>query len=221
MAIGAVVFDLDYTLAVPDRDRETLLAEATAAVGAPDIDREAYLAAHRRNLTGDTREPIFASLLDERDANADPEELTRAYRSAIAEALEPVDGAADLVSDLRERYLVGLLTNGPVRAQRDKLRTLGWEDLFDAVVISGELDAGKPDSRAFEAALDALEVAPDETVYVGDEVDADVAGATEAGIAVVQIVSSDGPAPDPRAAAHVDRAELVARLPSVIENLDR
>jgi putative hydrolase of the HAD superfamily len=221
MAIGAVVFDLDYTLAVPDRDRETLLAEATAAVGAPDIDREAYLAAHRRNLTGDTREPIFASLLDERDATADPAELTRAYRSAIAEALEPVNGAADLVSDLRERYRVGLLTNGPVRAQRDKLRTLGWEDLFDAVVISGDLDAGKPDSRAFEAALDALEVAPDETVYVGDEVDADVGGATEAGITVVQIVSSDGPAPDPRAAAHVDRAELVARLPSVIENLDR
>jgi len=219
MAIGAVVFDLDYTLAVPDRKRETLLAEATAAVGAPHIDREAYLAAHRRNLTGNTRRPIFAALLAERDADADPDALTRAYRREIAEALEPVDGAADLVSDLRKRYRVGLLTNGPVRAQRDKLRTLGWEDLFDAVVISGELDAGKPDARAFEAALDALEVASDEAVYVGDEPDADVGGATDAGLAVVQIVAPDCSDPDPRATAHVDRAELTARLPSVIEGL--
>ncbi|WP_323190723.1 HAD family hydrolase [Halostella sp. PRR32] len=221
MAIGAVVFDLDYTLAVPNRTRETLLDEATATVGAPEIDRESYLAAHRRNLTGETREPIFASLLEDRDADADPDELTRAYRTAIADALEPVEGASSLVSDLRERYRVGLLTNGPVRAQRNKLRTLGWEDLFDAVVISGDLDAGKPDPRAFEAALDALGVTPDEAVYVGDEPTADIRGATEAGMAVIQVVSPNGPDPDTRATAHVDRAELAARLPSVIEDLDR
>jgi len=37
-----------------------------------------------------------------------------------------------MLADLRGEYRVGLLTNGPVRAQRDKLETLGWEDAFDA-----------------------------------------------------------------------------------------
>ncbi|NHN47262.1 HAD family hydrolase [Halostella sp. JP-L12] len=220
MGLTAVVFDLDYTLAVPDRDRQTLLNEATASVGAVDIDREAYLGAHRENLTGETREPIFADLLAEREADADPTELAGAYRRAIADAIRPIDGAADLVRELRKRYRVGLLTNGPVRAQRDKLRTLGWEDLFDAVVVTGDLDAGKPDGRAFEAALDALDVEADEAVYVGDEVEADVRGADAAGLRVVQVVSPDGPDPDPTADAHVDRAELVTCLPLVIADLD-
>ena len=220
MPLRAVVFDLDYTLAVPDRHRQTLLNEATASAGASDIDRDAYIGAHRENLTGETREPIFADLLADRDADADPAELARAYRRAIADALRPVDGAADLVRELQERYRVGLLTNGPVRAQRDKLRTLGWYDLFDAVVVTGNLDAGKPDGRAFEAALESLDVAAGEALYVGDEVEADVRGASAAGLRVVQVVSPDGPAPDPAADAHVDRAELVARLPAVIAALD-
>ena len=220
MGLKAVVFDLDYTLAVPERDRQTLLNEATASVGVPDIDREAYLGAHRDHLTGETRAPIFDDLLAEREADADPAELAGEYRRAIADALRPVDGAADLVRELRERYRVGLLTNGPVRAQRDKLRTLGWEDLFDAVVVTGDLEAGKPDGRAFEAALDSLAVAADEAVYVGDEVEADVRGASAAGLRVVQVVAPDGPDPDPTADAHVDRAELVARLPAMLTEID-
>ncbi|WP_121822499.1 HAD family hydrolase [Halostella salina] len=217
MALRAVVFDLDYTLAVPARDRETLLREAAAAADAPELSRNAYLDAHRRNLTGETREPIFRELLAEHDTDADPADLAAEYRRTIAAALEPVSGAAGLVRDLRERYRVGLLTNGPVRAQRDKLATLGWEDLFDAVVISGDLPAGKPDRRAFEAALGALDVAPAEAAYVGDEVEADVGGASDAGLAVVQVVWPDGPDPDPRADAHVDRAELAAALPGVLD----
>jgi len=219
MTLRAVVFDLDYTLAVPDRDRETLLREAAAAAGAPSLSREAYLAAHRRNLTSETREPIFAELLADRDGEADPAEVAAAYRRSIAAALEPVPGAADLVRRLRDRYRVGLLTNGPVRAQRDKLATLGWEALFDAVVVTGDLAAGKPDERAFEAVLDRLGVAPDEAAYVGDEVEADVRGASEAGLAVVQVVWPEGPDPDPRADVHVDRAELTAELPGVLDGL--
>ena len=217
MTLRAVVFDLDYTLAVPDRNRETLLREAAAAAGAPSLSREAYLAAHRRNLTSETREPIFAELLADRDGEADPAEVAAAYRRAIAAALEPVPGAADLVRRLRDRYRVGLLTNGPVRAQRDKLATLGWEALFDAAVVTGDLAAGKPDERAFEAVLDRLGVAPDEAAYVGDEVEADVRGASEAGLAVVQVVWPEGPDPDPRADGHVDRAELTAELPGVLD----
>jgi len=221
MPPSAVVFDLDYTLAVPSRDRATLLSESLAAVDAPQASRAEYLDAHRRNLTGESRAPIFADLFDDRATDADPAAAADAYRTAIADAIEPVDGAADLVADLRETYRVGLLTNGPVRAQHDKLETLGWTDLFDATVVTGELPAGKPDERAFRAALNALGVSAEEAVYVGDEVDADVRGATEAGLAVVQILSQEGPTPDERADAHVDRAELAARLPEVLAELSK
>ncbi len=220
MPLRAVVFDLDYTLAVVRRDRATLLDEAaeTADVGV-DFSREEYGAAHQRAHAHETRAPIFEELLGADGRRNDGERLAEAYRAAIADAIEPIDGAEALIADLRERYEVGLLTNGPIRAQRDKLETLGWEGLFDATVITGDLEAGKPDPGAFEAILDALGVAPAETAYVGDSVKADVAGATRAGLYVIQVCYPGGPDPDPRADAHVDRAELTTELPDIVAEL--
>ncbi|MFC7046595.1 HAD family hydrolase [Halobacteriaceae archaeon GCM10025711] len=220
MTLTAVAFDLDYTLAVPVRDRAAILADAVDAVGAPDISRAAYRQAHLDSHTHETRAPIFADLLDERDGDVDPADLADAYRAAIADALVPVDGAESLVCALRDDYRVGLLTNGPVTAQRDKIETLGWTDLFDATVVTGDLVAGKPDERAFRAVLDELGTAPAETVYVGDEPDVDVAGAKDAGLLAIQVVYEGGPDPDPRADAHVDRDHLADRLPAVLCDLD-
>lgn len=220
MAIRAVAFDLDYTLAVPKRDRETLLTEATEAVsGAPDLSREAYLQAHREHLTAETREPLFASLLEGHGDDADPAELTAAYRDRVTRALVPIEGAEELFATLRERYRLGLLTNGPVLAQRSKLRWLGWEDAFDAALITGELPAGKPDGSAFEALLSALGTDPGETVFVGDHVREDIEGAAETGLIPIQVVYDGGPDPSPRARVHVDRDGLADRLPGILAEL--
>lgn len=218
MALRAVVFDLDYTLAVVSRDRSTLLAEAATAVDVPvEFSRKDYGEAHQQAHAHETRGPIFADLLDE---DAPGEALAEAYRNAIADSLEPIEGAESLVVDLEGSYAVGLLTNGPIVAQRDKLKTLGWEELFDATVITGELEAGKPEPEAFEAILEALEVDSEEAVYIGDGVETDVAGASEIGMAVVQVLYPGGPDPDPRADAHIDRADLVGDLPDLVRQFD-
>jgi len=215
MAPTAVAFDLDSTLAVTDRSRTALLDEATETADAPSLAREDYLDAHGRHLASETREPIFADLLPD-DAGVTATAVADAYRRAILDALEPVPGVAGMIADLRERYRVGLLTNGPVVAQRGKLAELGWEDRFDVAVVTGELDAGKPDERAFAALLDALGAAPDETVYVGDDPEMDVQGAAAVGISAVQVVYDGGPDPHPAADAHVHRSELPRRLPELL-----
>jgi putative hydrolase of the HAD superfamily len=91
--------------------------------------------------------------------------------------------------------------------------------MFDAALVTGDLDAGKPAPAAFEALLGALDSDPSETVYVGDDVDADVGGAAEAGLTPVQVTFEGGPSPSPRAAAHVPRDRLVAELPELLESL--
>ncbi len=217
MALRAVVFDLDYTLAVVSRDRSALLAEASEAAGVPAVSREAYGEAHQRAHAHETRGPIFTGLLDGEESG---EALAEAYRDAIANSLAPVEGVESLIADLKGEYAVGLLTNGPVLAQRDKLKTLGWEERFDATVITGELERGKPHPEAFEAILEALDIAPEEAVYVGDGVETDVAGAVGIGMAVVQVLYPGGPDPDPRADAHIDRADLVGDLPNLVAQFD-
>ena len=80
---------------------------------------------------------------------------------------------------------LGLVTNGPSDFQRDKLRTLGIEDRLDAIVISGEVAAAKPDAVLFQRALELLGAEPGEAWHVGDSLDTDVAGARAAGLVAV------------------------------------
>lgn len=214
MATAAVAFDLDDTLAVTRVDRETLLAQALRDAGAPQRSREAYLQAHAENLTARSREPVFERLFAADDIDA--AEVARAYRDRVNAALEPVPGVEAMLTELRGRYRLGLLTNGPVVAQRSKLAALGWTDAFDASLVTGELAAGKPESAAFESLLDELGTDASETVFVGNDVTADVQGAVAAGIDAVQVCYAGGPERDPDAFAHVERDELAAELPGIL-----
>lgn len=220
MPIAAVGFDLDGTLAVPTRDRQTLLDEAALAVDAAPLDRADYLDAHRDNLTAETREPIFSDLLANQEDAPEPASLSHAYREAVNTALVPIDGAKTLISNLRDRYRVGLLTNGPGTAQRAKLETLGWESIFDAILISGELGTGKPNVRAFHALCTALDVAPHELVYVGDSADADIAGANNAGCHTVHVLPDSATPPADTADYSLTHNKLAAQLPAILDSLD-
>ncbi|MEF8856333.1 MAG: HAD family hydrolase [Haloplanus sp.] len=211
----AVAFDLDDTLAVTRVDRATLLAEALRDVGAPQRSRAAYLQAHAENLTARSREPVFERLFE--DADVDAAAVAAAYRERVNASLEPVPGVEEMLTELRGRYRLGLLTNGPVVAQRSKLEALGWTDTFDAALVTGELAAGKPESAAFESLLAELGTEASETVFVGNDVTADVQGAVAAGIDAVQVCYPEGPARDPDAFAHVDRDELAQRLPAILD----
>lgn len=220
MPVRAVGFDLDGTLAVSRRDRESVLREAAreAGLSPPHVpDRSEYLRAHGHVEAAETREPIFAELLS--DGEADPAAVATAYRESILDSLVPVPGAGGLVRELRAEYAVGLLTDGPVRAQRSKLEQLGWTDLFDGVVVTGDLGARKPRRRAFDALLDELGVDPAAAVYVGDHPERDVGGAREAGLRAVQVLGP-GEEPAPRADAHLRREALAEELPRVIDDLD-
>mgnify|MGYP006296704559 CR=1 FL=1 len=101
MTISAVGFDLDETLAVPTRDRATILGDAADIAGAPPLSREAYLEAHARNLTGETRTPIFADLLADHETDTDPEAVARAYRRESADAPAPLPGTGAVLARTR------------------------------------------------------------------------------------------------------------------------
>lgn len=223
MPIRAVAFDLDYTLALTERDRETLLAEAVDRAGVPEVTREAYLRAHETDLASETRQPIFETLLrDREDAPPDPEaaaqRLTETYRAVMQESMTAVDGVESLLERLGREYPLGLLTDGPRRAQLDKVRALGWTDHFDTIVVTGTLPAGKPDGRAFQALLDGLGVPAETVAYVGDHPEFDVEGSLAAGLRPIQVLVP-GRERHPQAEATVERDRLVTDLPEIIDDL--
>jgi putative hydrolase of the HAD superfamily len=60
-----------------------------------------------------------------------------------------------------------------------------WDELFDAVVISGEVGMRKPEPEIYHYTLQALECAPQETVFV-DDLPVNVRAAARLGIVGVQ-----------------------------------
>lgn len=219
MNIEAVGFDLDHTLLVPDRNRAAILREATERVNAPPIDRDEYLAAHSQNLTRETREPIFAELLQPKDTTVSARELTETYRALINESLTLIPNCLPLLETIREHYLTGLVTNGPSRAQREKITQFNLESYFDAIIISGEIHVGKPEPAAFRALTDKLDVAPTDTIFVGDHIPTDIEGGINAGFSVIQVRYPTGPEPDDRALAHINRGNLSDELPHILARI--
>ena len=86
------------------------------------------------------------------------------------------------LKNFREIYQLALVTNGAPDLQRDKIQSTNLAQYFNAILISGEVGIGKPDSRIFMLALEALAASPTETVMVGDSLTRDILGAQRAGI---------------------------------------
>jgi len=101
------------------------------------------------------------------------------------------DEAKSVIEALRRRYKVGLITNWEHAPRIHELLTeLRIEGLFDAVVVSDEYGAAKPDPSIFHEALSRTGVSPGEAVYVGD-MEVDVEGSINAGIHPVLIKRID------------------------------
>ena len=78
---------------------------------------------------------------------------------------------------------VSLITNGPWEHQRQKINSLGlgeWIDL-DKILISSEVGFRKPGREIYDMAVERFNLDLNETYFVGDSFDNDIAGAHNAG----------------------------------------
>lgn len=118
--------------------------------------------------------------------------LESAYALAATDILpSTVPGAVPLLSGLRGRGLrLGLVSNTgrtPGYALRTVLERSGLAP-FDALVFSNEHGQCKPEPSIFEELRAGLGVAPEKTLFVGDNLYADVFGAQRAGMRGVHFV---------------------------------
>jgi putative hydrolase of the HAD superfamily len=92
------------------------------------------------------------------------------------------------VNRLRLKYKLALVSNFDHPPFVWKLlRNTGLVEVLDPVIISGEVGVDKPDPRIFHLALEALGCAAEEAVFVGDSLEADIAGSRAVGCRPVLI----------------------------------
>ena len=100
--------------------------------------------------------------------------------------------AREVLDVLRERYPLALVTDAQSPYARAELHRVGLLDYFDPIVVSGDLGYRKPDRRLFQAALDGMNVAAANAMYVGNDMHRDIFGAREAGLTTVMFDSDQG-----------------------------
>jgi putative hydrolase of the HAD superfamily len=82
---------------------------------------------------------------------------------------------------------VALLTDGKSCVQRRKIRGLGLEAAFDAIVCTDDIDAPKPSPHGFRVAARLLGLAPKQCVYIADDARKDFIGPRGINMATIQI----------------------------------
>jgi putative hydrolase of the HAD superfamily len=107
-------------------------------------------------------------------------ELAMARYFAARNAVVPYDDVLPGLAQLQDQLVVGSISNGNA-----DLRTIGLSHHFKVSVAAHQLGVAKPDAAIFLAACRALDVAPEDAVYVGDDVLLDVQGAQRAGLRAV------------------------------------
>ena len=186
----AIVFDLDDTL-YPygaflrsgfDAVARKLAVERGMPAGA--VRRALNQARHTR--PGRELQSLCASFA--LPASLVPELVTIVREHQPAVRL-PVESLRLLVS-LRPEWRLGILTNGSPEVQRRKVAALGVATLVDAVVFAAACGSrqGKPDAAPFHTVLERLGASARSTIFVGDDLVADMFGAASTGMRTIHVL---------------------------------
>jgi HAD superfamily hydrolase (TIGR01509 family) len=93
-------------------------------------------------------------------------------------------GTRETLERIRQNYAIAVISNadGHIDAV---LRRCGIEDCFASITDSGIVGQEKPHPAIFAAALEKMNAAPADSLYVGDVYSVDYVGATNAGMQAV------------------------------------
>ncbi len=93
----------------------------------------------------------------------------------------------EILEYLRKKYQLHIITNGFKEVQFVKLEHSGLSPFFNEVITSEAVGYKKPDSRIFDFALEKANASKNESIMIGDDAEADIKGAQNAGIDQVYV----------------------------------
>ena len=90
----------------------------------------------------------------------------------------------------KKDYKLGIITNGTVEAQKNKIKCLGIGKFFDEIVYAREFgrEYEKPHVKPFIEICKRLKIKPNQIAYIGDNPVTDFSGAKKVGFVTVRIL---------------------------------
>lgn len=114
-------------------------------------------------------------------------ELKDFYRNHVPD-FDPVSENRQMLIDFKnDGHFLGLITDGFSVTQRNKIKALDIENLFDLIVISEEFGSAKPDVRNFEV---FSQFGTKESFYISDNVSKDFIAPNSLGWTTICLLDS-------------------------------
>lgn len=123
--------------------------------------------------------------------NKDLVDQAMAVFSVARNAVNPFVDVTPGLASLSERFALGSVSNGFA-----DLGEIGLASYFQVSIAAHQFGSAKPGAEIFHAACAALDVAPHEAIYVGDDPKLDIQGAQNAGLRAVWMNRFDHTLPD-------------------------
>ena len=193
--IKLLVFDLDDTL-YPEHEYVDSGFMAVGNYMRKQYNIKDFYTIAKKIFNGGARGTVFDQALEQAGIERSRElimQLVDVYREH-----EPVislyDDAKWALAFFKAKFKLGLLTDGFMASQRNKVRALGIEQYFDIIVYSDELqrENWKPSPRPFEKIMERSGFRGIECAYIGDNPLKDFIAAKKLGWTTVHVCREYG-----------------------------
>ena len=111
------------------------------------------------------------------------EEFNSDYQLTLGDCIVFVENAKEILLSQKGRFTIAAVTNGTKVAQEKKLRLSGLCDIFDAIFISENIGAEKPNKAFFDHVFENLGITDkSQVLIIGDSLSGDMKGGYLSGI---------------------------------------
>ncbi|WP_296384707.1 YjjG family noncanonical pyrimidine nucleotidase [Winogradskyella sp.] len=117
--------------------------------------------------------------------------LSEAYIEHLTTFNHLFDGTFEILDYLQDKYELHIITNGFEEAQERKMTTSKIRSYFKTITNSEMVGVKKPNPRIFNFALDIANANAEESIMIGDSLEADVEGADNIGMDTIHFDYKD------------------------------
>ncbi|MHA7843344.1 MAG: YjjG family noncanonical pyrimidine nucleotidase [Winogradskyella sp.] len=111
--------------------------------------------------------------------------LSVAYIDYLTTFNHLFEGTLSILNYLRDKYELHIITNGFEEAQERKMQNANIRSYFKTITNSEMVGVKKPNPKIFNFALDSAKASPNESVMIGDSLEADIEGAHNIGMETI------------------------------------
>lgn len=161
--IKGIFFDFDGVITLEKQGTPPMIAYIAEATGLPmEVVEKAYRRHNRALLMGDVTHPdMWQSFCEELKMDIDYGILKGAFLNITLDQV-----VVNYIRELKEKYLIGMITDNKADRIETILKEKCLEELFDVVVISAQVHCGKTDEKIFAEALKRSGLESGECVFI-------------------------------------------------------